>query len=119
MMAQPATLRGTALLEDRAQVRDFGTARDLGNGTLSRRLSNRRGHRAAGQRRSARSRHPRIFHTNAIEEAVPEDLVRLILGPASAFLRRAPLATFIRDRQPPRKRPGGRFATANSFKRHP
>jgi hypothetical protein len=31
MMAQPATLRGTALLEDRTQVRDFGTARDLGS----------------------------------------------------------------------------------------
>ena len=32
------------------------------------------------------------FHSNAIEEPVLEDLVRLILGRDSAFLRRAPLA---------------------------
>jgi hypothetical protein len=32
------------------------------------------------------------FHSNAIEEPVLEDLVRLILGHDSAFLRRAPLA---------------------------
>src|SRR5450631_2015895 len=32
------------------------------------------------------------FHTNAIEEPVLEDLIRLILGRDSAFLRRAPLA---------------------------
>ncbi len=32
------------------------------------------------------------FHSTAIEEAVLEDLVRLILGRDSAFLRRAPLA---------------------------
>jgi hypothetical protein len=32
------------------------------------------------------------FHSNAIEEAVLEDLVRLILGRDSTFLRRAPLA---------------------------
>jgi hypothetical protein len=34
------------------------------------------------------------FHSNAIEEPVLEDLVRLILGRDSAFLRRAPLAGF-------------------------
>lgn len=32
------------------------------------------------------------FHSNAIEEPVLEDLVRLMLGRDSAFLRRAPLA---------------------------
>jgi hypothetical protein len=32
------------------------------------------------------------FHSNAIEEPVLEDLVRLILGRDAAFLRRAPLA---------------------------
>jgi hypothetical protein len=32
------------------------------------------------------------FHSNAIEEPVLEDLIRLILGRDSAFLRRAPLA---------------------------
>ena len=32
------------------------------------------------------------FHSNAIEEPILEDLVRLILGRDSAFLRRAPLA---------------------------
>jgi hypothetical protein len=32
------------------------------------------------------------FHSNAIEEPMLEDLVRLILGRDSAFLRRAPLA---------------------------
>lgn len=32
------------------------------------------------------------FHSNAIDEPVLEDLVRLILGRDSAFLRRAPLA---------------------------
>jgi len=32
------------------------------------------------------------FHSNAIEEPVLEDLVKLILGRDSAFLRRAPLA---------------------------
>jgi hypothetical protein len=32
------------------------------------------------------------FHSNSIEEPVLEDLVRLILGRDSAFLRRAPLA---------------------------
>jgi hypothetical protein len=32
------------------------------------------------------------FHSNAIEEPVLEDLVRLILGRDTAFLRRAPLA---------------------------
>jgi hypothetical protein len=32
------------------------------------------------------------FHSNAIEEPVLEDLVRLILGRDSAFLRRAPVA---------------------------
>lgn len=32
------------------------------------------------------------FHSNAIEEPLLEDLVRLILGRDSAFLRRAPLA---------------------------
>jgi hypothetical protein len=32
------------------------------------------------------------FHSNAIEEPVLEDLVRLILGRESTFLRRAPLA---------------------------
>jgi len=32
------------------------------------------------------------FHSNAIEEPVLEDLVRLMLGLDSAFLRRAPLA---------------------------
>ena len=34
------------------------------------------------------------FRSNAIEEPVLEDLVRLILGRSSAFLRRAPLAGF-------------------------
>ena len=32
------------------------------------------------------------FHSNAIEEPILEDLVRLILGRDSVFLRRAPLA---------------------------
>ena len=32
------------------------------------------------------------FHSQAIDESVLEDLVRLILGKSSAFLRRAPLA---------------------------
>lgn len=32
------------------------------------------------------------FHSNAIDEPVLEDLVRLMLGRDSAFLRRAPLA---------------------------
>lgn len=32
------------------------------------------------------------FHSKAIEEPILEDLVRLILGRDSAFLRRAPLA---------------------------
>ena len=32
------------------------------------------------------------FHSNAIEEPLLEDLVRLILGRDTAFLRRAPLA---------------------------
>ena len=39
------------------------------------------------------------FHSNAIEEPVLEDLVRLILGRDSAFLRRAPLAGL--HKQPP------------------
>ncbi|HTP47520.1 MAG TPA: hypothetical protein VMQ50_11435 [Casimicrobiaceae bacterium] len=39
------------------------------------------------------------FHSNAIEEAALEDLVRLILGQDSAFLRRAPLAG-LHPRQP-------------------
>jgi len=39
------------------------------------------------------------FHSNAIEEPVLEDLIRLILGRDSAFLRRAPLAGL--HKQPP------------------
>jgi len=39
------------------------------------------------------------FHSNAIEEPILEDLVRLILGRDSVFLRRAPLAGL--HRQPP------------------
>jgi len=39
------------------------------------------------------------FHSNAIEEPVLEDLVRLILGRDAAFLRRAPLAG-LHPRQP-------------------
>jgi hypothetical protein len=39
------------------------------------------------------------FHSNAIEEPVLEDLVRLILGRDSTFLRRAPLAGL--HRRPP------------------
>jgi hypothetical protein len=40
------------------------------------------------------------FHSNAIEEPVLEDLVRLILGRDSAFLRRAPLAGLHRQPSP-------------------
>lgn len=39
------------------------------------------------------------FHSNAIDESVLEDLIRLILGRDAAFLRRAPLAGL--HRQPP------------------
>jgi hypothetical protein len=39
------------------------------------------------------------FHSNAIEEPVLEDLLRLILGQNPAFLRRAPLAG-LHPRQP-------------------
>jgi hypothetical protein len=38
------------------------------------------------------------FHSNAIEESVLEDLIRLILGRDAAFLRRAPLAGLHRQR---------------------
>jgi hypothetical protein len=40
------------------------------------------------------------FHSNAIEEPILEDLVRLILGRDSAFLRRAPLAGLHRSPSP-------------------
>ena len=73
-------------------MRDYRAACDTGVGVIPRRVSRPGVVTVALANVDRLDRVTLEFHSNAIEEPILEDLVRLILGRDSVFLRRAPLA---------------------------